>query len=190
MAGRYGRGVVTVAAVVLAAMAAPVLCAEAQDPAAAWPVSGQNIHNTRNAPDERQVGPSDVSRLTPRWVLTTDGNVTTTPAVVDGIVYVPDYGGSLWAVEAATGKVVWKHKINQYSGIPGDVSRTTPAYWEGQLITGQGVQTAHNRTGAFMLSIDAHTGVLRWRTQVEKDPEAIITASPVVDDGVVYLGTA
>lgn len=134
-------GAIAITALAAIRVSAP---AAAQSSVAAWPFSGQNIHNTRDAPDEHQVGPSDVSRLAPRWVFTTDGNVTTTPAVVDGIVYVPDYGGSLWAINAATGKVAWKHKISEYSGIPGDVSRTTPAYWEGQLIIGQGVQTAHN----------------------------------------------
>lgn len=181
---------VTAAAVILAAMAPPILPAEAQTSAAAWSVSGQNMHNTRDAADEHQIGASDVARLAPRWTFTTDGNVTTTPAVVGGIVYVPDYGGALWAINAATGKEVWKHEISQYTGIAGDVSRTTPAYWDGLLIIGQGVQTAHNRTGAFLLGIDAGTGQLRWRTKVEKDPEAIITASPVVADGVVYVGTS
>ena len=77
------------------------------------------------------------------------------------------------------------------SGIPGDVSRTAPAYWKGTLITGQGVQTVHNPTGAFMLGIDAVAGRPLWRTQVEgMNPEAIITSSPVADDGVVYVGTS
>ncbi len=183
-------GVVTAAAVILAVMGAPAAHAEARGSAAAWPVSGQNIHNTRDAPDEHRLGPLNVSRLAPRWVLTTDGNVTATPAVVDGVVYVPDYGGSLWAIEAATGKVVWKHAISQYSGITGDVSRTTPAYWKGLLVIGEGVQTVESDKGALMLAVDAHTGSLRWRTKVDVASGAIITSSPVVDQGVVYVGTS
>ncbi|WP_432206925.1 PQQ-binding-like beta-propeller repeat protein, partial [Burkholderia pyrrocinia] len=41
----------------------------------------------------------------------TDGNVSATPTVANGTVYVPDFGGSLWAVDAASGKVKWKKKI-------------------------------------------------------------------------------
>lgn len=178
-----------VAIVALTLMGAYALRAEAQG-TAQWSMAGQNIHDTRNAPDEHVLGPSNVSRLAPRWVLTTDGNVTATPAVVDGSVYVPDYGGSLWAVDAATGKVIWKNKISTYSGVPGDVSRTTPAYWEGKLIIGEGVQTVKTEEGAFMLGIDAHTGHLLWRTKVEANPAAIITSSPVVDRGTVYVGTS
>lgn len=190
LAKRYWRGAATVATVVLAANVASVLPAVAQQQAAAWPCSGQNIHNTRNAPNERRLGPPNVSRLAPRWVLTTDGNVTTTPAVVDGTVYIPDYGGSLWAINAATGKVIWKNKISRYSGVPGDVSRTTPAYWQGRLITGEGVQTVKSDKGAFILGIDARTGHLLWRTRVEANPGAIITSSPIVDRGTVYVGTS
>lgn len=181
---------VAVAGAVAAAVMAFAPPAMAQGQTTAWPSAGQNNHNTHNAPDERRVGPSNVSRLAPRWVLTTDGNVTTTPAVVDGTVYAPDYGGSLWAISAATGKVIWKNKISLYSGIPGDVSRTTPAYWEGRLITGEGVQTVKTEKGAFMLGIDARTGHPLWRTKVEVDPGAIITSSPVVDRGTVYVGTS
>lgn len=194
--GRQGRlnerypHEVAIAAAVTAAVMAFALPAIAQGQTAAWPSAGQNNHDTRNASDERRLGPSNVSRLAPRWVLTTDGNVTTTPAVVDGTVYVPDYGGSLWAISGATGKVIWKNKISLYSGIPGDVSRTTPAYWEGRLITGDGVQTVKSDKGAFMLGIDAHTGHLLWRTRVEADPAAIITSSPIVDRGIAYVGTS
>jgi polyvinyl alcohol dehydrogenase (cytochrome) len=164
--------------------------AAAQSSVAAWAMSGQNDHDTRSAPDERLLGPTNVSKLAPRWVLSTDGNVTTTPTVVDGTVYVPDYGGMLWAVDAATGKVKWKNKISLYSGIPRDVSRTSPAYWDGKLIIGQGVQTVNNPTGAFMLGIEARTGRPLWRTKVEADPAAIITSSPVVGNGIVYVGTS
>ena len=104
-------------------------------------VLGSHVHNTRNAEDEHVLDSSRVAELTPLWTVTTDGNVTATPAVVDGLVYAPDFGGSLWAVDAVTGKVIWKNAISSYTGVAGDVSRTTPAYWRGALIMGEGAQT-------------------------------------------------
>lgn len=174
---------------ILIAFALSVGWATAAEDAASWPSAGQNLEDTRNAP-ERVLGPSNVANLAPRWVLATKGNVTTAPAVVEGTVYIPDYGGMLWALDAADGKVRWSKPISEYSGIPGDVSRTTPAYWRGMLVTGQGVQTVHNPSGAFMLGIEAATGRALWRTQVEDDPEAIVTSSPIVDGGVVFVGTS
>ncbi|RQR33893.1 MULTISPECIES: PQQ-binding-like beta-propeller repeat protein [unclassified Burkholderia] len=156
--------------------------------AADWVFAGQGVDNTRTAPDERVIGVDNVSQLAPRWTLDTDGNVSATPTVANGTVYVPDFGGSLWAVDAASGKVKWKKKITEYSGIDNDASRTSPAYWEGTLIFGQGTQVANNPTGAFVLAAKAEDGAPLWRTKVDSDPTAIITQSPIVDRGVVYVG--
>ena len=43
--------------------------------------------------------------------------------------------------------------------------------------------------GAILFSLDAKSRRHLWRTKVEADPAAIITSAPVVDDGVVYVGT-
>ena len=63
-----------------------------------WPLAGQNISDTHFQADEHVISPANVSRLTPRWTLTTAGAISATPAVDGGVVYVPDYGGKLWAV--------------------------------------------------------------------------------------------
>jgi polyvinyl alcohol dehydrogenase (cytochrome) len=180
----------------LAVVALGFLCAitlspaTAQAPAPDWPFSGHDIHNTRNAADERILDPSRVAKLMPLWMVTTDGNVTATPSVVGGAVYAPDFGGSLWAVDAATGKVIWKNAISSYTGIPGDVSRTTPAYWRGTLIMGEGTQPISTLEGATVFALDASSGRPLWRSKVEPQPVAIITSAPIVDEGVVYVGTS
>jgi len=171
-------------------MASPFSVLATKTLAADWPCAGRDIHNTRNAEDEHVLDASRIAELKVLWAVTTDGNVAATPAVVDGLVYAPDFGGSLWAVDAATGKVVWKNAISSYTGVPGDVSRTTPAHWQGALIMGDGAQTAHTQEGAIVFALDAKSGRPKWRTKVEADPAAMITSAPIVDDGVVYVGVA
>ena len=148
--------------------------------AADWPCSGRDVHKTRNTEDEHVLDSSRIAELRPLWTVTTDRNVTATPAVVDGLVYVPDFGGSLWAVDAATGKVIWKNAISSYTGVRGDVSRTIPAYWQGALIMGEGAQTVSTQEGAIVFALDAKSGRPMWRTKVEADPVAIITSAPIV----------
>ena len=109
---------------------------------------------------------------------------------MDGLVYATDFGGSLWAVDAATGQIIWKNAIGSYTGVPGDVSRTTPAHWQGALIMGDGAQAANTQEGAIVFALDAKSGRPKWRTKVEADPAAMITSPPIVHGGVVFVGTA
>jgi polyvinyl alcohol dehydrogenase (cytochrome) len=151
------RNPATVAAVALMAgvvAAAPAMAQSAGD----WPMGGQNLHNTRSALGEHAIGLSNVGQLAPRWSVETDGNVSATPTVAAGVVYVPDFGGSLWAVDAASGQVKWHKKVSDLSGIPNDASRTSPAYWKGTLVIGQGTQITDNPSGAYMLAVKADDG--------------------------------
>ena len=107
-----------------------------------------------------------------------------------GTVYVPDWGGKLWAVSAATGQALWSRTITSYDGIPGDVSRTSPAYDDGELVIGTGANSLGSLQGAYVIGIDARTGAMRWRTKVDPDPATIVTGAPTIDDGVVYVGTS
>ena len=186
-----GAACLAVTAGTTAAQAAvPRAPGAARQAVVSWPFAGGNLDDTRDAAAEHIISPSTVSALKPRWTLTTGGNVSATPTIVNGTVYIPDWGGNLWAVSAATGKVVWKNPISRYSRITGDISRTSPAYWDGLLVTGEGVQTIPTRLGAYMLGINARTGSPLWRTRVDSDPTAIITSSPVVSNGVAYVGVS
>jgi polyvinyl alcohol dehydrogenase (cytochrome) len=60
-----------------------------------WPSSRQNLANSRSQPLACTLNPGNVSHLAPKWVFTTHGNVSATPAVADGVVYFPDSGGYL-----------------------------------------------------------------------------------------------
>jgi polyvinyl alcohol dehydrogenase (cytochrome) len=155
-----------------------------------WPSSGQNNHNTRHAATERVIGPQNVHQLAPKWTFTTAGDVSATPTVVDGTLYVPDWGGKLWAIDAATGKEIWSKSISDYNGIPGDLSRTSPAYSHGTLYIGTGALTTPEAKGAYLIAIDAKTGEKRWMTPVDEHPAAIVTGAPTVDNGIAYVGVS
>ncbi|MEU8891622.1 PQQ-binding-like beta-propeller repeat protein [Streptomyces sp. NPDC048442] len=155
-----------------------------------WVSAGQNNHNTRHAATERTVGPGNVGRLAPKWTFTTAGDVSATPTVVDGTVYVPDWGGKLWAIDADSGKEIWSNSITSYDGVEGHMSRTSPAYWKGSLYLGTGTLTTKSLKSAYLISVDARTGKKRWLTKVDEDPTTVITSSPTVDNGIVYVGTS
>lgn len=155
-----------------------------------WASSGQNNSDTHNAATENVINPGNVGNLAPKWTFNTAGDISATPTVADGALYLPDWGGDLWSINAQTGQVNWFNTIESYDGIPGDMSRTSPAYSDGDLFIGTGGNTITAFAGAYVVSIDARTGKELWKTQVDNDPAAIVTGSPTVDNGVVYVGTS
>ena len=78
---------------------------------------GNDSTNSRNQPFERAIAPANVHRLMPKWVAPTAGDVSATPAVVNGAVYFGDFGGMLWKLDAETGQVIWSHLVSDDTGI-------------------------------------------------------------------------
>jgi polyvinyl alcohol dehydrogenase (cytochrome) len=155
-----------------------------------WLSGGQNLHNTRSANAEATISPENVADLQVSWVLSTDGDVSATPAVDGQSVYFPDWAGNLYKVDRDTGEVIWSRSVaDDYTGIPGNFARTTPAVYEGALIFGD--QGGRNGVdGARVMSVDADTGDLLWSTIVGNHPFAIVTQSATVFDDVVYVGVS
>src|SRR6266436_5334766 len=155
-----------------------------------WRVAGQNLSNTWSQPTEHSISPANVKGLSPKWVFTTGGDVSATPTVDGDAVYFPDWGGNLFAVKKDSGRLIWSHKISDYDGVEGAISRVSPAVEGNQVIIGDILNSKKVHNGANVISVDRETGTLQWMTQVDTHPAAIITGSPVVFDGVVYVGVS
>lgn len=175
-----------ISATVLAALIGGGLAAA--DPGGAnWTTAGQGLQNTRHQSAENELGPANVASLQVKWMFTAAGDVSATPAVQGGRVYVPDWAGYLYAIDRETGEPIWRSSIAAATGIPGDKARTTPAVAGGKVYIGtQGPFGG----GGKMLAFDADTGALLWSTQVDSHPAAIITQSAVVHAGRVYVGVS
>nr|WP_254646856.1 PQQ-binding-like beta-propeller repeat protein [Streptomyces sp. GbtcB6] len=64
-----------------------------------------------------------------RWELPFSGSTWSTPAVVDGTVYMGSNGWYLWAVDAATGEERWKQET-------GAARQSSPAVADGTVYVG------------------------------------------------------
>src|SRR4029078_1898322 len=103
---------------------------------ASWRMIGRDSKGSRNQPFEHRIGKNNVGRLAVKWTAPTTGDVSATPAVVDGAVYFGDFGGTLWKLDAETGRVSWSHKVPDYTGNAGDYARTSPALAHHTLVVG------------------------------------------------------
>ena len=160
-----------------------------------WNMIGHDITNTRNQPAERRIDPDNVGLLSLNWKLTTAGDISATPAVgresgkpdaghgpKELFLYFPDWGGRLWKVHAETGAVEWSHLISEYNGITGSISRTSPALAHGLVLIGD--------LNGNMMGIDAKTGNKVWLTELDPNPNTIVTTSPVVHANRLYIATS
>jgi len=93
-------------------------------------------------------------------------------------------GGNLFAVKRDSGRLIWSHKISDYDGVDGAISRVSPAVDGNQIIIGDILNGKQVHNGANVISVDRESGTLRWMTKVDNHAAAIITGSPVVFDGV------
>jgi polyvinyl alcohol dehydrogenase (cytochrome) len=148
-----------------------------------WPMIGHDPADTRSQPFEHIIGPSNVHRLAVKWTAPTTGDVSATPAVADGAVYFGDFGGTLWKLNAETGEVIWSHLVADYTGIAGDLARTSPSLFKDILVVG-------DLKAPKLLGIDARTGALRWITDVHPDPKGIMTGSPVLAGDTIFTGVS
>src|ERR1700761_560660 len=96
------------------ALAACAFCVEpliAQE--SDWPYSHGNEYGQRYISLD-QITPANVSQLTKAWAFNTGTNpggqdIEANPIEVNGIVYFPDGLMNVFAVNASTGKQVWKY---------------------------------------------------------------------------------
>jgi glucose dehydrogenase len=123
-----------------------------------------------------QINKTNVATLEQAWffpVPDKGGNLGFNPIVVDGVMYLMGPQGSIVAVEAATGKQIWSHRV-EGAGTGGRATRGI-SYWENpersdrRLIfgAGSGLREIDARSGASITSfgdngrVDMRTGPVR-----------------------------
>ena len=115
-------------------------------------------------------GNSVTNSSLPLWNFTTLAPVQSSPAVVDGLVFVGSRDYNIYCVNASTGQAVWHFKT------AGSVD-TSPAVYGGCVYVGS--------DDGWFYCIDIATGVPRWISLVGGKADA----SPVIADGLVYVAS-
>ncbi len=159
-----------------------------------WPFSGFDITNSHWNSTESTLGASNANTVVERWAFTTQNDVSAIPAVdaVGNAVYFPDWSGNLYKLNASTGAVIWSQQLPNY-GLPSDfISRSTPTLSGNMLIMGASTTVGYpNYTaGAYVIAVDTASGNLLWQVEVDSTELAVITGSPVVYNGVIYIGVS
>lgn len=153
-----------------------------------WTRFGFDLHNTRFNSRETTIGPQNVGRLKLKWKFPADGGFQNTPTVVGDRVYVGSFDANIYAIDARTGKQLWRFDTETPAQRRGESDmRSSPQYADGKLFFGNG----YGDCSAFCL--DAATGKLLWKTKLDDDilrNQAHISFSPTYYQGLVFFGTS
>ncbi len=165
---------------------APASCPALAD----WPTYGFDLTRNRFNPQEGLINAATVPGLNVRWFFSTGTGtafVSASPSVVEGVVYVGAWNGTMYALDAFSGQVLWTFDIDDPNpddrgGFPG--IQSSAAVVDGVVYFGA--------ADANVYALDALTGAFKWKHSVG-DPDtsvegAHVWSSPAVFNGKVYVG--
>src|SRR3954447_15320695 len=168
-----------------------VSCATPNVPGGDWRMYGQDLAAHRVQSGEHVVHPL----LRPVWTFdanfwtrTKNNEITAYPVVADGCVYVGSSTGNdgagrhlpgwVFALNADTGQVVWQTRVG------GGVYSTV-------AVAGGVVYAFVSRIGSpSLVALDQRTGRVLWETVVDRQTGSDAVSSPIVYDGMVWVGVS
>jgi polyvinyl alcohol dehydrogenase (cytochrome) len=179
-------------------------------PGGDWRYYGHDLSNTRSQPAEHTIGRLQAPLLAPAWTFSSteaggSGDFTGTPTVADGCVYAGSNDGWVFAMNADTGKLVWKRQVPSGGGInssvtvPGD-GRVYAAVSHAASHAQGGQCTGQKCEGPYVIALSQTTGALLWSSKwtrgrdvlniIDTQPGSDVYGSPAVFDGIVFEGVS
>jgi polyvinyl alcohol dehydrogenase (cytochrome) len=141
---------------------------------ASWPEFGFDAGNTRHNPDEAVITPDNVGELEELWSIDGLDGVTSTPTIVDGVVYVGDFTGAVHAYQAEDGAEVWTTELD------------AGAVYGSPAVAGDRVFAGDQR--GFLHALDRESGEILWSQRAGEHQTTIIFNSPVTAGELVLVG--
>jgi len=194
---RSWRGIRAAVAALIAAASlgslpagARTICVADSHPGGEWRQMGGDLGHSRHQAAEKTIGRAQAATLQPAWTFSANeasggfwNEITGYPIVADGCVFVGSSTGRnapgwIFALNADGGDLAWKTPLSH--GI-----YSTLAAEDGV------VYGFVSRIGSpYVVALDQADGRILWRTTVDTQPGSDAVASPVVYDGMVWVGVS
>ena len=158
----------------------------AADDGANWLLNGRTFDEQHFSP-LKDITDQNINSLGLAWYLDVDSSmgIVAEPIEVDGVIYVSAPLSKVYAVDALTGKVIWKYDphIRLNMAINGSYSARTNggvAVWNGKVYVGTG--------DCRLIAVDATSGKQIWESPVCEATQTGITGAPHVAKGKILMG--
>jgi alcohol dehydrogenase (cytochrome c) len=150
-----------------------------------WLMYGGNYGSQRFS-GLKEITPANASTMRVAWAYQIRGNgvMESTPLVVDGIMYVTEPPSNLQALDARTGKPLWRYSpMVPRDFVPIGLFPTN----RGVAILGDNLYLA--TIDDHLIALDAKSGVVRWNSLIADRAEGYaITQAPLAINGKIVVG--
>jgi len=156
-----------------------------------WPTSLHDVERTAASADTT-IGTGTAPTLTKLWTFQTGGAVASTPTVTGGVAYFGSWDGYEYAVNAATGALIWKTYLGVLTAnptcIPPQLGVSSPA-----TVTGGTVYVGGG--DGYWYALNSSTGAVDWRVWVGGTGPGIYDghynwSGPLIVGNYAYVGVA
>jgi len=181
------------------------LAAMASHASASTPVTDQMIENDAKTPGDvlswglgtqgqrysplKQINAQSISKLTPVWSFSFGGEKQrgqqSQPLIHDGKMFVTASYSRIYALDAKTGKKLWKYEHRLPEGIMPccDVINRGAAIYDKLVIFGT--------LDAQLVALNADTGEVEWKEKIDNYADGYSnTAAPIIANGLVITGVS
>ncbi len=173
------------AAAPLTAQVTPARLRAARAEPANWLTYSGDLGGQRFSP-LTQITPLNVGALAPAWIYQalSPGGLQTSPVVVDGVMYLTEFQGHVAALDARSGRLLWRYQQT--------VPPTLLAL--GFAPTNRGVAVLDSTVyvgapDARLVALDARSGAVRWIVPVADNATGYaITAAPLAVGDLIVVG--
>ncbi len=160
------------------------VAAGVSDGACDWPTWGFDNAHSFVTPCASAITAETVGRLGEHWFFNTDDAVSGSPIVVDGTVYVGDWGGAVYAIAVDDGELRWRVDLPRHDRVyAGQITGTVT------LVDGGAGPMLYVAAGRTVHALRPEDGSVVWSHPIGAEGEpAEIEGATVVADGIVVVG--
>jgi polyvinyl alcohol dehydrogenase (cytochrome) len=149
-------------------------------------VYGKDLANSRDGGAD-EPSAEQAATLTEAWRFRSeDGDFTGTPVVADGTVVVGSFGGSVFALDAATGALKWSRDL--HTGPAGEREPTING--SAAIANGRVYVPVADVDTPRVVALRLSDGALLWDEVIDTQRDADVFGSPTVWRGTVYIGVS
>ncbi|MGH7017495.1 MAG: PQQ-binding-like beta-propeller repeat protein, partial [Caulobacteraceae bacterium] len=145
-----------------------------------WNGWGADVRNDRLQPDPGLVA-AEVPRLKLAWAIALNGDRAGEPIIAGDRLFINDASGTIEALDARTGCLYWRYEAQGASRATMSIGSLPRAF-------------GHDRYALYFVdstrqayALDAQTGALLWKTSVDDQKPSLMTGSPALFGGRLYI---